>query len=106
MIAIGQVKVNEQGGVEIPKSICQQVGIHPGATLLVEKNGDGAIWLRPPENGFVSDALEAANVEGEAELIEKNGLLVFRGVSAEILFEAIEHEREARMGELMKGISK
>jgi len=99
MSAIGQIIVNEQGGLEIPRDICEQAGLHPGVRLLVEKNGDGEIHLRPSENETVESVSEEAAVSEEAELIEKNGMLVVKVRGAENLdiVALIEQDREERM---------
>ncbi|MGH9832848.1 MAG: hypothetical protein ACRD9Y_07505 [Blastocatellia bacterium] len=107
MNSIGQIVVNEQGGLEIPKSMCEQVGFQPGVKLLVEKNGDGEIRLRPSEDELVEtippDEVINEAIEGEAELIEKNGMLVIRGGENLDILALIKQDREERMRKLMEG---
>lgn len=104
MNAIGQVTVSESGDVAIPKNICEQAGLRPGAELIVEKNGAGEIWLRQAENGVADSWPEEAAMEGEAELIRENGFWVIRGVPAGLLENIVEREREARINELIRRV--
>lgn len=103
MSTIGQVTVNEAGDVAIPKSICEQAGLRPGAELIVEKNGAGEIRLRQAENGSAESSPEETTMGGEAELIEENGLLVIKGGADVDIISLIEQDREERMRKLMKG---
>jgi AbrB family looped-hinge helix DNA binding protein len=104
MSAIGQVTVNASGDVAIPKSICEQAGLRPGASLIVEKNGAGEIRLRQTENGTAEDAPDEMVTDGEVELIKENGFWVIRGVPAEALENIVEREREARINELIRRV--
>ena len=73
------------GRIVIPKKIRNDFNLKPGDQIRIEK-GEKTIILKP--------------VEGEPNLLWKDGVLVFSGVPIGDLSEALEKHREERVKSL------
>ncbi len=78
-------KLDRFGRVVIPKRVRDRLALSPGTRLEVTEEGQ-RIVLRP--------------IEAEPHLVEKDGVLVFRGKAAGDLSEALRAHRRARIRDL------
>ena len=87
MLKTVEVKVDESGNILIPSSLCDQLRLAPGMTLVVERGENGGLRLR-------------AQPEAPA-LVQKEGVLVARTVPLEDLSDATERSRQQRLQQLL-----
>lgn len=100
MSEVGQIVVSDSGKVEIPESICEQLGLVPGTRLIVEADDQGGIRLRLKSEG---EPPEQSDSDLTApQLIWKNGVLMVRAEPAGDLEQAVERDREARLENLIR----
>ena len=76
------------GRIVIPKKIREDFHLHVGSPIRIEE-GEGEIILKP--------------VEGEPNLVKKDGVLVFSGKAVGSVETAIEKHREERSKMLRGG---
>lgn len=88
MRKVNQVTLDRSGRVVIPKGIRAQLGLRPGARLIVEAHEDGEIRLRL--------------VGGGPRLVNKGGVLVVQAPATGELAGVETEEREARLGDLLR----
>ena len=79
------------GRIVIPKKMREDLGIEPGAEVIVEENGQ-TICVKP--------------VHGVSPLAVKEGILIYRGAAAGDLEKAVAADRERRLRKLSKGLIK
>lgn len=77
-----ETTVDKFGRIVIPKKIRNDFNLEPGTQIHIEENGQ-AIVLKP--------------VQGEPDLILKEGVLVFSGTPAGNLDEVLTKHREERI---------
>ena len=70
------------GRIIIPKNVREDMGLEAGAVLQVEKQG-GKIVLQP--------------VQGEPQVVEKKGILVFTGGAVGDVGSALHEHRRSRL---------
>ncbi len=86
-----QLSLDDLGRILIPDALRSRLGLKPGMTLVVEDAEQGGVQLR---------------VESEASaLVEKNGLLVFRGEITGDVKDIVRQERESRVDELLHRVA-
>jgi AbrB family looped-hinge helix DNA binding protein len=83
MVESNEISVGSDGRLQLPKAIRRRLGLAAGSRLLVDMPGDNEVTLRV--------------AAGAPELVEKDGLLVLRGVSPADILSAENGEREARL---------
>jgi len=75
-------KIDQFGRVLIPKSIRTDLGLRPGAELVIE-DGENEIVLRP--------------VDDDVPLKDEDGILVFTGKATGDLTETLRIQRDERL---------
>ena len=70
------------GRIIIPKNVREDIGLEAGAVLQVEKQGE-KIVLQP--------------VQGEPQVVEKKGILVFTGGAIGDIGSALRQHRQSRL---------
>ncbi|MBI3292898.1 MAG: AbrB/MazE/SpoVT family DNA-binding domain-containing protein [Elusimicrobia bacterium] len=80
-----ETTLDKFGRVVIPKEVRDDLGLQPGAVLLVEEHPH-EILLRP--------------VQGEPQVIVKDGILVFTGHPTGHIADALHAHREERLKRL------
>jgi AbrB family looped-hinge helix DNA binding protein len=83
-----ETNLDRFGRVIIPKKVRDKLGLRPGAVLEVQQQG-GDVLLKP--------------VPEEPRLLEKDGVLVFRGKAAGDLAESVQSHRRARLKRVVQG---
>ena len=83
-----ETNLDRFGRVIIPKKVRDKLGLRPGAVLEVQQQG-GDVLLKP--------------VQEEPRLLEKDGVLVFRGKASGDLTESVQTHRRERLKRVMKG---
>jgi AbrB family looped-hinge helix DNA binding protein len=73
-----RIRVDRFGRVTIPKKVRDKLGLEPGTVLEVQQQG-GSVLLKP--------------VPEEPRLLEKDGVLVFRGTASGDLAGAVQSHR-------------
>lgn len=76
------------GRVIIPKNVRDDMGLEAGAVLQIEKQGE-KIVLQP--------------LQGEPQLVEKNGILVFTGAAVGDVSSALHEHRRGRLKKIGRG---
>lgn len=77
-----ETRLDRFGRVIIPKKGRDKLGLRPGAALEVQQQG-GDVLLKP--------------VQEEPRLLEKDGVLVFRGKASGDLAEPVQSHRRERL---------
>ncbi|HEX4947938.1 MAG TPA: hypothetical protein VFZ34_14800 [Blastocatellia bacterium] len=81
----------EQGGlVQIPQTILEELEFKPGNKLYFELSENGEVKLR--------------KANSPAEIVNKGGVKVIRGIPSHEIQDALERDREERMASLMNGL--
>jgi AbrB family looped-hinge helix DNA binding protein len=80
-----ETSLDKFGRVIIPKGIRTEIGLEPGAILRIEQDGE-RILLEP--------------LQDEPVLVEKEGVLVFRGKATEDISAAVRGHRERHLKRL------
>jgi bifunctional DNA-binding transcriptional regulator/antitoxin component of YhaV-PrlF toxin-antitoxin module len=83
-------EIDEKGRVAIAPELLSSLRLSPGATLLLEEK-EGRIMLEP--------------VSEEAELIEKDGLLVVRPRVTGNLMDCVQQDRDERILQFTKDLN-
>lgn len=83
-----EVSVDNQGCIRIPADIQDRLGLLPGMTLILEEGEEGEICLRIPKDSPM--------------LIDKEGVLVVKAEAAGNIEDAVRHERNRRLSELVE----
>ncbi|MFP4438469.1 MAG: hypothetical protein ACLFVO_14600 [Chloroflexaceae bacterium] len=81
-----EVEVDDQGRLVLPVLLARRLGLTHGATLVVEEETAAATYLRIQQTSPV--------------LIEEGGVLVITAVADQSLKDALQADREQRLGEL------
>jgi bifunctional DNA-binding transcriptional regulator/antitoxin component of YhaV-PrlF toxin-antitoxin module len=86
-----EVTLDNQGCIVIPADAEDSLGLTPGMTLVVEKGDKGQMCLR---------------VQKETPtLVDKLGVLVVRAKATGDLRDAVRHERDRRLSDLLQQAS-
>jgi AbrB family looped-hinge helix DNA binding protein len=83
-----ETNLDRFGRVIIPKKVRDKLGLRPGAVLEVEQQG-GDVLLKP--------------VQEEPRLLEKDGVLVFRGKASGDVAESVRSHRRERLKRIVQG---
>lgn len=83
-----ETNLDRFGRVIIPKKVREKLGLRPGAVLEVQQHG-GDVLLKP--------------VQEEPRLLEKDGVLVFRGKALGELTESVRSHRRERLQRIVQG---
>lgn len=83
-----ETNLDRFGRVIIPKKVRDKLGLKPGAVLEVQQQG-GDVLLKP--------------VQEEPRLLEKDGVLVFRGKASGDLAGAVQSHRRERLKRVAQG---
>jgi bifunctional DNA-binding transcriptional regulator/antitoxin component of YhaV-PrlF toxin-antitoxin module len=81
-----EVSVDDLGRIVIPTALKDHLGLVPGMTLVVEGAADTELCLR---------------VQPEAELVEKDGVLIVRAEATEDLSDIVRRTRDQRIRDLL-----
>lgn len=76
------------GRIIIPKDVRDDMGLEAGAVLQIEKQGE-KIVLQP--------------LQGEPQVVEKNGILVFTGAAVGDVSQAVHEHRRRRLKRIGRG---
>ena len=79
--------IDDSGRVPIPQAILTKLGLSPGTTVVLELLGDAGVLLHP--------------AEAAPQFVDKNGVLVARGVPAQDLATVERRERDARLAQFI-----
>jgi len=77
------------GRIVIPKDVRDDMGLEAGAVLQIEKEGE-KIVLQP--------------IQGEPQVMEKKGVLVFTGTALGDVGAALHEHRKSRLKKMSRGI--
>jgi len=77
------------GRIVIPKDVRDDMGLEAGAVLQIEKEGE-KIVLQP--------------IQGEPQVMEKKGILVFTGTALGDVGAALHEHRKSRLKKMSRGI--
>ena len=77
------------GRIVIPKDVRDDMGLEAGAVLQIEKEGE-KIVLQP--------------IQGEPQVMEKKGILVFTGTALGDVGAALHEPRKSRLKKMSRGI--
>jgi AbrB family looped-hinge helix DNA binding protein len=83
-----ETRLDRFGRVIIPKKARDKLGLEPGTVLEVQQQG-GDVLLKP--------------LQQEPRLLEKNGVLVFRGKALQDLAESVQSHRRERLKRVAQG---
>jgi len=83
-----ETNLDRFGRVIIPKKVRDKLGLRPGAVLEVQPQG-GDVLLKP--------------VQEEPRLLERDGVLVFKGKALGDLGEAVQSHRRERLKRVVRG---
>lgn len=81
-----EVEVDDQGRLVLPVLLARRLGLAHGTTLVVEEETAAATYLRIQQTNPV--------------LTEEGGVLVITAVADQSLQDALQADREQRLGEL------
>lgn len=99
-LEMSELIVDQAGKVEIPRSVCEHLGLEPGQRLNLETDDEkGSIRLSP----VIEENTSALTQDSEPRLIEENGFLVIDAGEGLDILKLIERDREERMRYLMGG---
>ena len=82
-----ETTIDRFGRVVIPKQMREDLGLRPGAALRLEEDREG-ILLRP--------------LRDEPPVVDRQGVLVFRGRATADLAQAVQAQRAERMTHLAR----
>ena len=84
-----ETTIDRFGRIVIPKDVRDDMGLEAGAVLQIEKEGE-KIVLQP--------------VQGEPQVMEKKGILVFTGTALGDVGAALHEHRKSRLKKMSRGI--
>lgn len=87
-----EVQLDDQGRLVVPLLLQQQLGLFSGATVVVEEATEEVAYVRvQPE---------------QPRLIDKGGVLVVRAQPVGDLVDAVRAERDGRVQDLLRRVSR
>jgi AbrB family looped-hinge helix DNA binding protein len=84
-----ETTIDRFGRIVIPKDVRDDMGLEAGAVLQIEKEGE-KIVLQP--------------VQGEPQVMEKKGVLVFTGTAVGDVGAALHEHRKRRLKKISRGV--
>ncbi len=84
-----ETTIDRFGRIVIPKDLRDDMGLEAGAVLQIEKEGE-KIVLQP--------------VQGEPQVMEKKGVLVFTGTAVGDVGAALHEHRKRRLKKISRGV--
>jgi len=84
-----ETTIDRFGRIVIPKDVRDDMGLEAGAVLQIEKEGE-KIVLQP--------------VQGEPQVIEKKGILVFTGTAVGDVGAALHEHRKRRLKKISRRV--
>jgi AbrB family looped-hinge helix DNA binding protein len=84
-----ETTIDRFGRIVIPKDVRDDMGLEAGAVLQIEKEGE-KIVLQP--------------VQGEPQVMEKKGILVFTGTAVGDVGAALHEHRKRRLKKISRGV--
>jgi AbrB family looped-hinge helix DNA binding protein len=84
-----ETTIDRFGRIVIPKDVRDDMGLEAGAVLQIEKEGE-KIVLQP--------------VQGEPQVMEKKGILVFTGAAVGDVGAALHEHRKRRLKKISRGV--
>ena len=84
-----ETTIDRFGRIVIPKDVRDDMGLEAGAVLQIEKEGE-KIVLQP--------------IQGEPQVMEKKGILVFTGTAVGDVGAALHEHRKRRLKKISRGV--
>ncbi|MGH3086869.1 MAG: AbrB/MazE/SpoVT family DNA-binding domain-containing protein [Rubrobacteraceae bacterium] len=83
-----EVVLDDEGRIVAPEPLRRRLGLVPGATLIVERETDGAVYLR-------------VRAPEETRFVDKDGVMVIRSSGGVLSDDVARAERDRRVAELL-----